>query len=458
MNARPAVACLDGIARVVRLGWSDRGVTLGGEMAVRSSISETRGHALSSWRTASHWICVGLVILLVAEASPIAQGWPQFLGPSRDGSYSGTPLATSWVGGSPPLLWSRAVGAGFAGPAVVGDRVLLFHRVGGHEVLEALAAETGEVLWRYEYLTSYRDDFGFDEGPRSVPVIADGRVFTFGAQGQLHAVDLETGLGIWNHDTHDRYQVRKGFFGAAGAPLVEHGRVIANVGGRRGGIVAFDATTGDELWIATTDEASYSSPVGATFGGRRHALVFTRTGLVGLDSASGEVIFQKRWRSRLGASVNAATPLVAGDQVFISSSYGTGAALLRVDGRRLIEVWTGDDSMTNHYATAVIHDGVLYGYHGRQEYSPSLRAVDFDTGSVRWSEDRFGAGTITLAGDRLVILRETGELVIAEASSEGFAPLAQVGILSGVVRAYPALSDGRLYARSTDRLVAIDLR
>ncbi len=398
------------------------------------------------------------VIVAAAAGHAAAQDWPQFLGPGRDGRYTGPPLAESWPGGGPPRLWSRPVGAGFAGPAVAGGRVILFHRLGGREVVEALDAGTGDTVWRYDYATSYRDDFGFDEGPRSVPVVHDGRVYTFGAQGQLHAVDLETGAGIWQVDTHARYGVRKGFFGAAGSPLVEDGRVIANVGGRRGGIVAFDAATGDELWTATTHEASYSSPAAGTFGGRRLALVFTRTGLVGLDPASGEVRFELRWRSRIGASVNAATPLVEGDRVFISASYGTGAALLRVDGGTLAEEWSGDDSMTNHYATAVIHDGVLYGYHGRQEYSPSLRAVDLRSGAVRWSEDRFGAGTVTLAGDRLVVLRESGELMLAEATPEALRPLARSRILPGVVRAYPALADGRLYARNTDTMVAVDLR
>ena len=398
------------------------------------------------------------MIVAAAAVEVAAQDWPQFLGPARDGRYAGAPLAASWPDGGPRRLWSRPVGAGFAGPVVSGDRVILFHRVGRREVVEALDAATGDTVWRYDYPTSYRDDFGFDEGPRSVPVVADGRVYTFGAQGQLHAVDLETGAGVWQVDTHDRYGVRKGFFGAAGSPLVEDGRVIANVGGRRGGIVAFDAATGDELWTATTHEASYSSPAAGTFGGRRLALVFTRTGLVGLDPANGEIRFENRWRSRMGASVNAATPLVVGDRVFISASYGTGAALLRVDGGTLAEEWSGDDSMTNHYATAVIRDGVLYGYHGRQEYSPSLRAVDARSGTVRWSEDRFGAGTVTLAGDVLVILRESGELMLAEATPEALRPLARARILPGVVRAYPALADGRLYARNTDTLVAVDLR
>ena len=388
----------------------------------------------------------------------VAQDWPQFLGPQRDGTYSGPPIAESWPASGPTRVWARQVGAGFAGPAVVGDRVILFHRIGRDEVVEALAAETGETIWRYDYPTSYRDDFGFDEGPRSVPVVEDGRVYTFGAQGQLHAVDLETGEGIWSQDTHARYEVRKGFFGAAGSPLVEDGRVIANVGGRRGGIVAFDAITGEGLWTATNDEASYSSPIGATFGGRRHALFFTRNGLVGLDPESGDVLLQKRWRSRIGSSVNAATPLVVGDLVFISASYGTGAALLRVDGEALVDEWTGDDILSNHYATAVVHDGVLYGYHGRQEYSPSLRAVDLRTGEVHWTEDRFGGGTLTLAGDRLLILRESGELILAQASPDGFSLLARGQMLPGVVRAYPALADGRFYARNTDTLVAVDLR
>ena len=403
------------------------------------------------------WGVVALIIA-AAGAGATAQDWPQFLGPARDGRYTGPPLAASWPADGPRRLWSRPVGAGFAGPAVAGDRLILFHREGGREVVEALAAATGETVWRYDYPTTYRDDFGFDEGPRSVPVVHDGRVYTFGAQGQLHAVDFETGAGVWRVDTHADYGVRKGFFGAAGSPLVEDGRVIANVGGRRGGIVAFDAADGEELWTATDHEASYSSPVGGTFEGRRLALVFTRTGLVGLDPATGAVRFERRWRSRLGASVNAATPLVIGDRVFISASYGTGAALLRVEGRTLTEEWSGDDSLTSHYATAVERDGVLYGFHGRQEYSPGLRAVDARSGAVRWSEDRFGAGTVTLAGDRLVILRESGELLLAEATPDAFRPLARAPILPGVVRAYPALADGRLYARNTDTLVAVDLR
>ena len=388
----------------------------------------------------------------------MAQDWPQFLGPGRDGQYVGPAINIGWPDGEANELWRRPVGEGFAGPVVVGERLILFHRVDGREVVEALEASSGRPIWRYDYPTTYRDDFGFDEGPRAAPVVVDGRVFTFGAQGQLHALSLDTGEAEWTVDTKERFDFRKGFFGAAGSPLVEGRYVIANVGGDAAGIVAFDAGSGAVLWTATSDEASYSSAVGADFDGVRHAVFLTRNGLVGLDPSTGQIRFERRWRSRLRSSVSAATPLIIDDLVFVSATYGTGAAALRVKGSKLEELWSSDDAMSNHYATSVHHEGYLYGFHGRQEYSPSFRAVELRTGAVRWSIDGFGAGTVTLAGDRLVIVRETGELLIAEASPEAFQPLARAQILPPVVRAYPALANGLLYVRNEDTLVCLDLR
>jgi outer membrane protein assembly factor BamB len=376
--------------------------------------------------------------------------------------YAGA-LGTKWPAGGPPQVWKKSIGIGLAGPVVAGDRLVLFHRISDEEVVDAFDARTGAPRWHYAYPTAYRDDFGFDEGPRAVPVVAENRVYTFGAEGQLHALDLATGKSIWSVDTARQFRVRKGFFGAAGSPLVEDGRVIANIGGEGGGVVAFRADTGAVIWTATKDEASYSSPVGATFGGRRAAVFLTRQGLIALDPARGGILFQRAWRSRTVASVNAATPLVIGDLVFISATYETGAALLRVKDNTLTDVWSSDESLSNHYATSVFHNGYLYGFHGRQEFNPSFRAVRLDTGAVQWSVDRFRAGTVTLAGDKLVILRETGELIVAEASPQAFRPLARAQILPPTLRAYPALADGFLYVRNSDTnkhdtLVAFDLR
>ena len=400
-------------------------------------------------------VAAALAATVVTQA---ANDWPQYLGPSRNGIYAGPALADTWGANGPKVVWRKQVGQGFAGPAVVGNRVILFHRVGNEEVLESLDAATGNSMWRYAYPTRYRDDFGFDEGPRAVPVVDDGVIYTFGAEGQLHAVDLAKGTRLWSEDTMKRFGVPKGFFGAAGSPLVEGGRVIANVGGDKAGIVAFEAKTGKVLWSATDDDASYSSGVAATIGGHRLGVFLTRDSLVGLDPASGMVQFQRRWRARIAASVNAATPIIVGDEIFVSAQYGPGAGVLRVNGSQLTDVWTSDDALSNHYATSVFYNGYLYGFHGRQEFGPSFRAVEFQTGTVKWSQEQFRAGSVLLAGDRLLITREGGELVLASASPQAFKPIARAQILQGVVRPYPALADGLLYIRNENTLVCLDLR
>lgn len=397
---------------------------------------------------------------LLSGATLIADDWPQILGPTRDGVYKGTPLAASWPQSGPRVLWRKAVGEGFAGPAVAGGRLIVFHRIGREEIVDSLDARTGTAQWRFSYPTSYRDDFGFDEGPRAVPVIANGRVYTFGAEGELTALDVTTGKRIWNVNVMRQFDVAKGFFGAAGSPLVEEGRVILNVGGRsrNAGIVAFNADTGAVIWTATNHEASYSSPTAAVFGGRRHALFLTREGLVGLDPATGAVRFQQRWRARMAASVNAATPLVIDDLIFISASYSTGAMAVRVKDSTLTPLWSSDDVLSNHYATSVHANGTLYGFHGRQEFGQAFRAVDLKTGKVLWEAEDFGAGTVMLVGDRLLIIHERGEISLAAASPQGYKPLARARILQGVARPYPALADGVLYVRDEKTLAAVDLR
>jgi outer membrane protein assembly factor BamB len=399
---------------------------------------------------------VALALALAGDL--IAADWPQILGPSRDGVYNGPALADSWPPGGPAVVWRKAVGQGLSGPVVVGTRVIVFHRVANREVVEALDARTGTTQWRHEYATSYRDDFGFDEGPRAVPVVADGVVYSFGAEGQLHAVDVSKGTRLWSEDTMKRFGVPKGFFGAAGSPLVEDGRVIANVGGPDAGIVAFEAKTGRVLWTSTRDGASYSSGIGTTIAGRRTAIFLTRAGIVGLDPASGQVRLQKPWRSRSAASVNAASPLVVGDLLFVSAEYGPGAGVFRLGDGVLTDVWASNDVLSTHYATSVHRNGILYGYHGRQEFGPSLRAVELASGKVRWSVDQFRAGSITLAGERLLVVRESGEVVLAEATPDAFRPISQARVLSATVRALPALSDGFVYLRNDDTLVCLDLR
>jgi outer membrane protein assembly factor BamB len=400
-----------------------------------------------------------LLLAPLPATPPEGADWPQFLGPNRNGTTPETELRTRWPKKGPPVLWQRPVGEGYSTPVVADGRLVLFHRVGDQEVVEALDATSGKGLWKFAYATAYEDAYGKGNGPRATPAVAGGRVYTLGPAGVLSCVALKDGKKVWQRALHRTYSVPASFFGVGTSPLVEGGLVLVNVGAPGAGIVAFDSATGKERWRATDDEASYSSPVAATIGGVRHLLFFTRTGLVSLNPANGAVRFRKRWRSRLHASVNAATPLVLdGRYVFLSASYGTGAVLLKVNKDSVEEVWKGNDRLSCHFSTPVAVGPYLFGCDGRQEEGARLRCIEWKTGKVRWTKADFGCGSIIAAGRRLILLSEEGELALAEATPERYKELASATVLRGPCRANLALAGGRLYGRDGAKLVCWDLR
>jgi outer membrane protein assembly factor BamB len=387
-----------------------------------------------------------------------AGDWPQFLGPDRNGVSAETGLRASWPKEGPPVVWQREAGEGYSGPVVVGDWLVLFHRVGGEEVVEGLEAATGKGRWRFAYACGYQDAFGKGNGPRSTPLVSGKQVFTLGVEGRLHCLELETGKKVWEHDLLTEYGAGKGFFGVATSPLLEGGLLLVNVGGRDAGIIAFDRNTGREAWKATSDEASYSSPVAATIEKTRHVFFFTRTGLVSLDPQRGTVRFSKRWRSRMEASVNAATPLVLDGQVFLTASYNTGAVLLKVRPDGVDEVWQSDEVLSAHYGTPVRQGDFLYGFDGRQELGPRLRCVEWKTGKVRWTQEDFGCGSMVLADGRLIVLTEAGDLVLVAATPDGYRELSRAHVLAGPCRAQLALANGRLYGHDDRQLVCWNVK
>jgi outer membrane protein assembly factor BamB len=399
------------------------------------------------------------LVLLTAIANVSAADWPQFLGPTRNGVSTETGLAKSWPEMGPPVVWEREVGEGFSAPVVSGDTLVLFHRVGDEEVVEAVDAATGKPRWKFAYPTKYADAYGKGDGPRSTPLVAGGKVYTLGAEGTLHCLEQKDGKKVWEKSLAKEYELRPTFFGVGTSPLVEGELLLLNVGAKGAGIVAFDRDTGKEVWKATDDEASYSSPVAATIDGVRHVFFFTRTGLVGLDPKDGKVRFSKRWRSRGEASVNAAAPLVIGDQVFLTASYATGAVLLRVTRDGVKEVWSGDRSLSSHYNTPIEKDGYLYGIDGRQEQGTRLRCVELKSGTVKWEKERFGCASMILADGQLIALTEGGDLVLIEPTPEGYREKARAAALRATpCRAEIALADGRLYGRDGKRLVCWNVK
>ncbi len=405
-----------------------------------------------------------LVPLIALAALPLtAADWPQFLGPTRDGRAAAEEgVLPATLAREPEVLWRRSAGSGFAGPVVAGGKVILFHREGGDMTTEALDPRTGKTLWRSVYVTDYVDSFGFDNGPRAVPAVADGRVFTHGPEGRVTALDLATGRELWAYDTVAKAGSPQGFFGRAPSPLVLGERVWIAAGGeldgRDAGLIALDVRTGAPVASAVGDEAGYASPVAA---GPEKVLAWMRNRLWLVEAATGKVLDSRPLRSTMDASVNAASPLACGDgRWFVSAGYGVGANLFRITGKpALEEVWSRQDVLDCHYATPVVHEGHLYGFHGRQETGMKLRCVRLADGGVVWeAPDKLPGGTLQRVGDRLLVVTEQGELWVVPASPKGFDKSLAVQILRAGHRSHAAYADGVLFARDSEELVAVPLR
>lgn len=422
-----------------------------------------------------------LFLALVVTSSAITAGsdWPRFLGPEQNGRSSETGIRTDWSGDGLPLLWERKVGTGYSPPVVADGRLFLFDRAGDQARLRCLKADTGEEIWSSEYPTAYEDRFEYSNGPRASPVVDGERVFTFGVEGRLRAHRVTDGLLLWEIDTAERYGVVENFFGVGSTPIVEDDLLLVMIGGSpadqphldsnevRGdgtGLVAFDKATGEERYRASDELASYSSLLTRTIDGRRWAFAFARGGLIGFEPGSGKVDFHFPWRAKKVFSVNAATPVVVGDRVLITESYGPGSALLRVrPGGYEIERTDPpgrNRTLAAHWSTPVFHEGHLYGSSGEKSGNAELRCLDFATGEIKWSEPGLLRSTILYADGHLLVLNEHGRLLLVRATPERFDPVTEIDL--GVRLGHPSwnapvLAHGRLYLHGADRLMAFEL-
>jgi outer membrane protein assembly factor BamB len=395
---------------------------------------------------------LGALICLAAVAPALAGDWPQILGPHRDGKADGEQLA-AWPSTGPKMLWKRPVGSGFAGAAVVGGRAVVFHRVGGDLVAESLDAATGRPHWKVTFPTNYRGSISPDDGPRCVPLVHGNYVYLLGPGGELACVTLDAGKKVWARQLHQEFDAPDGYFGAGSSPIAEGDKLLVNVGGSGGaGLAAFGLTDGKTIWKATDEAASYSSPAAATIDGVRHVVFVTRLNVVSVDPRDGAVRFRFPFGQR-GPTVNAANPLVLGDHVFVSASYGVGAQWAKIGAKGVTTVWESDDVMSSQYTTSIEYQGVLYGLDGRQDVGVArLRAFDPNSGKVRWTQEDYGTGNFILAGDKSLVMKTDGELVLFTPSPEAYRPLATARIFDTTVQALPALSDGLLLARDTQTL------
>ena len=397
----------------------------------------------------------------------VTHDWPSFLGPSHNAVSTETRLSRALP---PPLVWEFPKGTGYATPAVAGGRLLFLHRIGDEEIVECLHPETGSKQWQFRYATAFEDRYGYNNGPRASPVIDGERVYTVGAEGKLHCLDVGSGRVIWKRDLRAEYKVPQDFFGTASTPLVEGRLLIVNVGAPGGPcVVGLDAATGRETWQAGNDWGpSYASPVPALVHGKRRVFVFAggeskppAGGLMSIDPVTGRVDFAFPWRSRTYESVNASCPVVFGNKVLVSASYRKGGALLDVRSDFTYQIaWTTQD-FALHFNTAVYRDGFLYGFDGRNELDASLECVDVSTGQIVWREtpewtesapgrrqQALGTyrGSLLAVDGQFLCLGELGHLLWLDLTPKGYRQVSRAWLFAGRESwGLPVLSRGLLY-------------
>jgi outer membrane protein assembly factor BamB len=416
-----------------------------------------------------------------AKPKPLAKDavthdWTAFLGPTHNATSSETRLSRKLP---PPLIWELTKGSGYTSPAIVGERLVFLHRVGDEEIVECLHAETGATQWQFRYPTDFEDRYGYNNGPRSSPVIDAAHVYSMGAKGQLHCLDLGTGNPIWKRDLAKDYRVPQDFFGTASTPLIEGQLLIANVGAPGGPcVVAFDKATGREVWRAGKEWGpSYASPIPAVIHAKRRVLVFAggestppSGGLLSIDPSNGRVDFAFPWRSRAHESVNASCPVVFDNKVFVSASYRTGGALveIRPDFSHR-PMWTTQE-FGLHFNTPVHRDGFLYGFDGRNEPDASLACVDAASGKVVWRATPEWTETIAVRGQRqqqpvgvyrgsllavdgqFLCLGELGHLLWMDLTPKGYQEVSRTWLFAARESwVLPVLSRGLLYVTQNTR-------
>jgi outer membrane protein assembly factor BamB len=428
------------------------------------------------------------VLLLVASAvhaepppdlwtRKAGSDWPRFLGPTGNGASPEKGILTTWPKEGLKVLWEAPMGLGFAPPTVSRGRLFHFDRFLNDNRLTCRNAETGKLLWKFEYPTDYDDLYGYSPGPRACPVVDDDRVYILGPEGMLHCLNVVDGKPLWQIDTRKTYHVHQNFFGVGSVPLVEGDLLIVAVGGSpkgprpndlreaKGdgtGIVTFDKRTGKEVYRTSDELASYASPIVATVGGRRLGLYFARGGLIGFDPKTGKEDFRFPWRARLLESVNASNPVVVGDQVLVTECYGPGAALVKLSPGKAEEVWSDKDrirerSLACHWNTPIHVDGYVYGSSGRHE-DADLNCVRFATGEVAWSHGGLSRSSLTLIDGHFLCLTERGELILLKVNPKKYEPVAKwVTDLDYPTWASPVVAHGLVYLRGKDRLVCAEL-
>jgi outer membrane protein assembly factor BamB len=404
-----------------------------------------------------------LAILFVGAGQAFAAepGWTQWGGPNRDFMTTATGLAERWPEAGPRQIWRRALGQGHSSILFEEGRLYTMYRNGSQEIACALKADTGETIWEYSYDAPPKPDMqmGGGGGPHSTPLIVGDRVFTVGGTVVFHCLDKNTGKVLWSHDLMEKLGASHIGRGYGPSPLAYESLVIVPVGGKEAGLAAFSQETGEVVWKSEPLRPSQSSPILARVHGDDHLVAAMGADRVGLDPKTGAT----RWKvtlDRQAAAIMSTPVLLPPDRVFFSSAYGGGSYMFKIlksdSGQYSAEQLWHDKRLKVQHGNAVVVGDAIIGSSG--DFGPAfLMAINPANGDVHWRERGFTKSTILKVGDRLLILDEQGNLVLAAAGPDGLNIISRSKPLQDKAWTIPTLIGTTLYLRDLKDIVALDL-
>jgi outer membrane protein assembly factor BamB len=414
--------------------------------------------------------------VFLAAAQVCAGDWPQYRGPNHDGISTET-IRTNWSEEAPRQIWKVPLDPGLSSFSISGGRAFTLVRrsVSGQdqEFCVALNADTGHELWASDPLgRAYYPDggVGIDDGPRSTPSVDGDRVYVLTSYLGLYCLSITNGAILWSKDIMSQYGSDDVDWQSAASPLIEGDRVFVFANAPNQCLLAFHKSDGSEAWRGQNDVMTQASPIAATIAGVRQVIFFARSGLVSVVPETGAVLWRYPFRFSLST---AASPVVGGDVVYCSAAYGGGAGTVRItnSGGQLMtnEVWRipFSNRLMNHWATPVFHDGYLFGIYGQQDPTLLLRCVDFANGVEKWNQSGVGNGGVLSVSGHVLVLAEDGNLLLVKPDPAAYTEVARYRALDGssnsipglAVKCWnvPAISNGRVYVRSTTEAVCLDV-
>ncbi len=443
----------------------------------------------------SWWLrLLGIAIFVLGAARADGDDWPQWLGPQRDGIWRETGILDTFPSEGPTVRWRTPVGLGYAGPAVAGGRVYITYRllpegtrnpanafqrgtIPGTERVLCLKEEDGSVLWKHEYDCPYTVSYPY--GPRTTPVVHEGKVYTLGAEGHLYCFGAATGDILWSRELEKDYSVEAPLWGFSAHPLIDGKKLICIVGGAGSTVVAFDKDSGEEIWRAlTAKEPGYCPPMIYEAAGRRQLIIWHPESVNSLDPETGKMYWSQPFGVKAGLTIP--TPRKMGDLLFVTSFYN-GPMMLRLDPNKpaATVLWRGKsnserktDGLHAIMCTPFLEDGYIYGVCSYGQ----LRCLNAESGERVWESleatgatgdgnDRWANAFLVKNGDRFFIPNEKGDLIIAKLSPHGYEVLSRTHLLDptnpaagrDVVWSHPAFANRSIYARNDKEIVCVSL-